>query len=376
MVFVLVARVVAAEAHPPRSQGFGIDLEILGAVVARQLQQRRLGPKVLACVGVRGRGDRLPGSQTRVGSLAVVGVAAALAQAQTVDRARDQRRLAQVGNRSPGPGCRGNELEVRTSRRARVGPVLITVVQDAVRVEREPLEREAAERAPAGDVGGAGAAAGCPGHAVEDDVRGLQGRDDLDHLPGRAVLLAHQDRAPGRTPHGVTGDGAAEDRLHAAVGKPDPLDSGMAGVFLVTDDEVRGVGVVWPERDHVDVGSRVRVAGHDPHVQAPGHRRERGRVGLGRRLIDALRGRLLQGLLHSEEKLGSLPEVPVTPRSEVEPCRRTAVVANHTRPATDKSNSFRMMKILLLVVDCTRLPRWCGCATACSEVRRQYGGRA
>ena len=56
-----------------------------------------------------------------------------------------------------------------------------------------------------------------------------------------AGLLAHQDGAPGRTPNGVTGDGAAENRLDAAVGEPDALDSGKAGVVdLVADDEVGG----------------------------------------------------------------------------------------------------------------------------------------
>jgi hypothetical protein len=107
--------------------------------------------------------------------------------------------------------------------------------------------------------------------------------------PSVPFLLANEDRAPGRAPHGVAIQRAAQDRLDLAVGQADPLDTGQAGVVgLVADDEMRRVRAVRPERDHVEIGARVRGARRDVHVQALRHGRECPGVGLGRLLVDAV----------------------------------------------------------------------------------------
>jgi hypothetical protein len=218
------------------------------------------------------------------------------------------------------PGSRGDELEVGASRSSGLGPLLVAVIHHAVRIEGNALEGEAAERPPADHVGRARPSTRHAGVVIEDDVRGLEGVDDLDHLAAGAVLLAHDDRAPGRPPNGIAVDRAAEDGLHFAVGESDPLNARLRGVVgLVAGDEVGGVAAVRPEGDHVEVLARVRRSRHHPHPQALGHGGERAGVGLRGGGVHALVRRLLQGLVHPEQEPGRQPELLVSPHPEVEP---------------------------------------------------------
>ena len=75
----------------PCGERAAIDVDVLGPVVAGQLEaspRRRAGSRC------RRLGDRDPGAEAGVRALAVVGVAAALAEAQAVDAAGRERRLA------------------------------------------------------------------------------------------------------------------------------------------------------------------------------------------------------------------------------------------------------------------------------------------
>jgi hypothetical protein len=111
VILVLVPGVVAAHADASAAELLRVDLEVLRAVVAGELEARRLRPQVLADGGIRGRRDGHPDSEARLGALAVVGVPAALADTQAIDRARDERRLAEVRDAAACPGSRGMNLK-------------------------------------------------------------------------------------------------------------------------------------------------------------------------------------------------------------------------------------------------------------------------
>ena len=91
-VLALVPRVVSAEADLPRGERSLVDVDVLGPVVTGELQGGGCRAEVSADGRVGRARDLDPRPQAGVGSLPEVGVAGALAQAESVDLARCERR--------------------------------------------------------------------------------------------------------------------------------------------------------------------------------------------------------------------------------------------------------------------------------------------
>src|SRR5262245_19245686 len=95
VIGVFVARVVSAETHPSTAKRVRIDLGILRTVIPRQMVTRRQGPEIRVITIWDGH----PDTEAGIRPLPVVGVAAVLAETQTIDRAGEQRGGVEVGNR-------------------------------------------------------------------------------------------------------------------------------------------------------------------------------------------------------------------------------------------------------------------------------------
>src|SRR5262249_38172389 len=98
-------------------------------------------------------------------------------------------------------------------------PVLIAVVQDAVRQEGEPLERQPSNSRPDHEVGAAAADATRKGasNAIEAYVGGVERVDELHQPAHIANLLTENNGPPGGTLNGIAGTCARHDGLNSAV---------------------------------------------------------------------------------------------------------------------------------------------------------------
>src|SRR5262249_6966924 len=110
-----VPGIIGAKAHQALRQGPAVDVQVFGPVIAGELQVYSGSPEI----GAGPVGASHPCAEASVGPLAVVGVAAALPEAQSVDLARGKRGIVEVGDGgTAGPRRAGNELEVGAAQRA------------------------------------------------------------------------------------------------------------------------------------------------------------------------------------------------------------------------------------------------------------------
>jgi hypothetical protein len=113
LVLILVAGVVAAPAHFALAQRSLVDVQVFGPIEPAEPE----GSGLRAQVRIEHGGDWHPHAETGLRPLSVVGRAAAQAESQTENAARDERRLVETCDGSSGraPQRARHEFEVGTA---------------------------------------------------------------------------------------------------------------------------------------------------------------------------------------------------------------------------------------------------------------------